>query len=167
MIHPATACRRHFEMHRSPQQQDNLTPRLGVTLAKNTNQRDPRASANAESARNDLPWAPCPQDILKVRPSNSLDYRARYDTPFYRYKTYLMSANTKTTFIFFYRYIFETPVSFWNHPVIGNRRAKKNITNAPARISRCRPLCCRRPLRSLRSSCCCQKCCFCCASASV
>ena len=43
--------------------------------------RDPRASADAESARNDLPRAPCPQDILKVRPPNSLDYRARYDTP--------------------------------------------------------------------------------------
>ena len=27
------------------------------------------------------PRASCPQDILKVRPPNSLDYRARYDTP--------------------------------------------------------------------------------------
>ena len=65
----------------SPQQRDNPTPRLGVTSAKNANQCDPRASADAESARNDLPRAPCPQDILKVRPPNSLDYRARYDTP--------------------------------------------------------------------------------------
>ena len=52
-----------------------------VTLAKNANQCDPRACADAESARNNLPRAPCPQDILKVRPPNSLDYRARYDTP--------------------------------------------------------------------------------------
>ena len=68
-------------MHRFPQQRNDPTPRLGVTSAKNANQRDPRASADAESARNDLPRAPCPQDILKVRPPNSLDYRARYDTP--------------------------------------------------------------------------------------
>ena len=52
-----------------------------VTSAKNANQCDPRASADAGSARNDLPRAPCPQDILKVWPPNSLDYRARYDTP--------------------------------------------------------------------------------------
>ena len=81
VIHPTTACRGHFVMHCSPQQQDDPTPRLGVTLAKNANQRDPRASADAESTRNDLSRAPCPQDILKVRPPNSLDYRARYDTP--------------------------------------------------------------------------------------
>ena len=62
------------------QQRNDPTPRLGVTSAKNANQRDPRASADAESARNDLPRAPCPQDILKVRPPNSLDYRARYNT---------------------------------------------------------------------------------------
>ena len=43
--------------------------------------RSLRASADAGSARNDLPRAPCPQDILKVQPPNSLDYRARYDTP--------------------------------------------------------------------------------------
>ena len=64
-----------------PRQRDDPTPRLGVTSAKNANQRDPRASADAESARNDLPRAPCPQDILKIRPPNSLDYKARYDTP--------------------------------------------------------------------------------------
>ena len=58
----------------SSQQQNNPTPRLGVTSAKNANQRDPRASADTESARNNLPRAPCPQDILKVRPPNSLDY---------------------------------------------------------------------------------------------
>ena len=81
VINPATAGRGHFEMHRFPQQRNDPTPRLGVTSAKNANQRDPRASADAESARNDLPRAPCPQDILKVRPPNSLDYRARYDTP--------------------------------------------------------------------------------------
>ena len=50
-------------------------------LAKNADQCDHRASADAESVRNDLPRAPCPQDILKVRPPNSLDYRVRYDTP--------------------------------------------------------------------------------------
>ena len=72
--------RGHFEVLAFPQQRDDPTPRLGVTSAKNANQRDPRASADAESARNDLPRAPCPQDILKVRPPNSLDYRARYDT---------------------------------------------------------------------------------------
>ena len=49
-----------------------------VTSAKNANQYDPRASVDAESARNDLPRAPYPQDILKVRPLNSLDYRAHY-----------------------------------------------------------------------------------------
>ena len=65
----------------SPQQQDDPTPPLGVTSAKNANQREPRASADAESARKDLPKASCPQDILKVRPPNSLDYRAHYDTP--------------------------------------------------------------------------------------
>ena len=65
----------------SPQQRDDPTPHLEVTSAKNANQRDLRASADAESASNDLPRAPCPQDILKVRPPNSLDYRARYDTP--------------------------------------------------------------------------------------
>ena len=78
---PSTAGRGRFEIHRFPQQRNDPTPRLGVTSAKNANQRDPRASADAESARNDLPRAPCPQDILKVRPPNSLDYRARYDTP--------------------------------------------------------------------------------------
>ena len=50
-------------------------------LAKNADQCDHRASADAESVGNDLPRAPCPQDILKVRPPNSLDYRVRYDTP--------------------------------------------------------------------------------------
>ena len=50
-------------------------------LAKNADQCVHRASADAESVRNDLPRAPCPQDILKVRPPNSLDYRVRYDTP--------------------------------------------------------------------------------------
>ncbi len=53
--------------------------------AKNADQCDHRASADAESVRNDLPRAPCPQVILKVRPPNSLDYRARYDTPAYIY----------------------------------------------------------------------------------
>ena len=65
----------------SPRQRDDPTPRLGVNSVKNANHHDPRASADAESASNDLPRAPCPQDILKVRPPNSLDYRARYDTP--------------------------------------------------------------------------------------
>ncbi len=65
----------------TPQQRDDPTPRLEVTSAKNASQRDLRASADAESARNNLPRAPCPQDILKVWPSNSLDYRAYYDTP--------------------------------------------------------------------------------------
>ena len=64
-----------------PQQRNNPSPRLGVTSAENANQHDSRASADAESARNDLPRAPCPQDILKVRPPNSLNYRACYDTP--------------------------------------------------------------------------------------
>ena len=49
--------------------------------AKNADQYGHRASADAESVQNDLPRAPCPQVILKVRPPNSLDYRARYDTP--------------------------------------------------------------------------------------
>ena len=75
---PATAGRGHFEMHCFPQQRNDPTSCLVVTSAKNANQCDPRASADAESARNDLPRAPCPQDILKVRPPNSLDYRARY-----------------------------------------------------------------------------------------
>ena len=64
----------------SPQQQDDPTPRLEVTSAKNANQHDPRASADAESARNNLPRASCPQDILKVRPPNSLDHRAHCNT---------------------------------------------------------------------------------------
>ena len=65
----------------SPQQRNDPTPRLGVTSAKNANQRDPRASAEAESARNNLLFrAPCPQDTLKVQSPNSLDYRACYDT---------------------------------------------------------------------------------------
>ena len=50
-------------------------------LAKNADQCVHRASADAESVRNDLPRAPYPQDILKVRPPNSLDYRVCYDTP--------------------------------------------------------------------------------------
>ena len=81
MISPTTAARWHFEIHRFLQRQNTPTPRLEVTSANNANQCDPRASADAESARNDLPRAPCPQDILKIRPPNSLDYRARYDTP--------------------------------------------------------------------------------------
>ena len=40
------------------------TPRLEVTAAKNANQRDLRASADAESVMNDLPRAPRPQEIL-------------------------------------------------------------------------------------------------------
>ena len=52
---PATAGRGHFEMHRFPQQRNDPTPRLGVTSAKNANQRDPRASADAESARTTSP----------------------------------------------------------------------------------------------------------------
>ena len=51
-----------------------------ATSAKNADQCNHRASVDAESVRNDLPRAPCPQDILKIRPPNSLDYRARYDT---------------------------------------------------------------------------------------
>ena len=74
---PATAGHGHFEMHHFLQQRNDPTPRLGVTSAKNAYQHDPRASADAESARNDLPRAPCPQDILKVWPPNSLDYRAQ------------------------------------------------------------------------------------------
>ena len=73
--------RGHFEVLAFPQQRDDRHTSPRVTSAKNANQRDPRASADAESAKNDLPRAPCPQDILKVRPPNSLDYRARYDTP--------------------------------------------------------------------------------------
>ena len=49
-------------------------------LAKNADQCVHRASVDAETVRNDLPRAPYPQDILKVRPPNSLDYRVRYDT---------------------------------------------------------------------------------------
>ena len=48
----------------SPWQRDDPTPRLGVNSVKNANHHDPRASADAESASNDLPRAPCPQDIL-------------------------------------------------------------------------------------------------------
>ena len=81
VINPAIAGCGHFEMHCFPQQWNDPSPRLGVTSAKNANQCDPRVRVDAESARNDLPRAPCPQDILKVRPHNSLDYRARYDTP--------------------------------------------------------------------------------------
>ena len=33
----------------SPQQRNDPTPRLGITSAKNANQRDPRASADAEA----------------------------------------------------------------------------------------------------------------------
>ena len=40
------------------------TPHLEVTSAKNANQRDLRVSADAESAINDLPRAPRPQEIL-------------------------------------------------------------------------------------------------------
>ena len=40
------------------------TPHLEVTSAKNANQRDLRASADAEKANNDLPRAPRPQEIL-------------------------------------------------------------------------------------------------------
>ena len=40
------------------------TLRLEVTSAKNANQHDLRASADAESASNDLPRAPRPQEIL-------------------------------------------------------------------------------------------------------
>ena len=78
---PTTAWRGHFELQSSPQQMGRSHTSPRVTSAKNANQCDPRASADAESARNDLPRAPCPQDILKVRPPNSLDYRARYNTP--------------------------------------------------------------------------------------
>jgi len=77
-------------MHRFPQQRNDPTPRLGVTSAKNANQPDPRASADAESARNNLPRTPCPQDILKLRPPSTLDYRARYDTPAFKNFLFLL-----------------------------------------------------------------------------
>ena len=36
-------------------------------------------SADAGLVRQDLPRAPWPQAILKVRPPNTLDYRVRYE----------------------------------------------------------------------------------------
>ena len=47
--------------------------------ANNADQCDHRASADTGSVQNDLPRAPCPHAILKVRPPNSLDYRVRYE----------------------------------------------------------------------------------------
>ena len=61
--------------------------------ANNADQCDHRASADAGSVRNDLPRAPCPQVILKVRPPNCLDYRARYNTPASPKSFYRISKN--------------------------------------------------------------------------
>ena len=84
-----------FELQSSPWQIGPSRTFPQAASAKNADQCDHRACADAESVRNDIPRAPCPQAILKVRPPNSLDYRARYDVPAYWNNVFLLQTRAR------------------------------------------------------------------------
>ena len=65
----------------SPEQQSPPTPLPWPTHSLQAAHMYHMVCADAGLVRQDLPRAPWPQAILKVRHPNSLDYRARYDTP--------------------------------------------------------------------------------------